>query len=421
MLRSLAFLFLLAMLAVPALHAEDGPSDAPPAKDAGKAPVKKAAPKRVRRVGPVSAELRKAWKLDRFYQKHVDLHGFPILGSLGVRDHALLEAAYIIESMLAGRKDVLRALVRAKVRCCVMAHNEMTTAVPEHKTLEPGRWWDRRARGLGPSKERPCISCAEENLLGFPGDPYFSESILVHEFAHAIDLMGLRTIDGEFARKLKAAYAAAMKDGLWRGLHAAENAEEYWAEGVQSWFGTNRPPDALHNHVDTRAELKAYDPRLATLIETTLRNDGWHYVHPKKRKDKAHLADYSPVGAPRFTWPAGLDAWYRQYEADKKTGGNRIELKALPAAGGPRRSPASREETRVLFVNETAGTVELYWVDHKGGRRSYGTVNAGDSAERSSLVGHVWVVTDAQGADLVRFVAGRKPGRARIRGALRSK
>lgn len=419
MLRSLAVPLLLAVLAVPALHAEDGPPDK-------KVPAKKAAPKRVRRVGPVSAELRKAWKLDRFYQKHVDLHGFPILGSLGVRDHALLEAAYIIDNMLAGRRDVLRALARAKVRCCVMAHDEMTTAVPEHKTLEPGRWWDRRARGLGPSKERPCISCAEENLLGFPGDPYSSENILVHEFAHAIDLMGLRTIDGEFAGKLKAAYAAAMKEGLWRGLYAAENAEEYWAEGVQSWFDTNRPPDALHNHVDTRAELKAYDPRLATLIgktlgDTTLGGTAWRYVPPRKRKDKAHLADYSPVGAPRFTWPAGLDAWYRQYEADKKSGGNRIELKALSAAGGPRRSPTSLDETRVLFVNETAGTVELFWIDHQGGRRSYGTVNAGDRAERSSLVGHVWVVADSQGRDLVRFVAGRKPGRARIRGALRSK
>ena len=158
-------------------------------------------------------------------------------------------------------------MVRNKVRCTVMAYDELTTDVPEHKTLEPGRFWDRRARGLGATKERPCVSCAEENLLGFPGDPYSTENILVHEFAHALDVMGLRTIDATFEQKLQSAFDAALGEGLWKGLYAAETKEEYWAEGLQSWFHTNRPPDALHNHVDTRKELKEYDPAGYVLME----------------------------------------------------------------------------------------------------------------------------------------------------------
>lgn len=367
-----------------------------------------------RSVGPVPARLRKAWRLDRFYQKHVDLHGFPILGSAKVSDPALLEAAWIIEQMLAGRPDVLRALVKAKVRCCVMAHDEVTTDVPEHKTLEPGRWWDRRARGLGPSTERPCISCAEENLLGFPGNPYPDENILVHEFAHAIDLMGLRRIDPGFGKKLDVAYRAAMKAGLWKGLYAAENKAEYWAEGVQSWFDTNSQIGAIHNHVNTRAELRAYDPRLATLIGESLRQDDWHYVPPAQRKSSGHLQGYDPSQAPTFAWPKGLDAWYRRYEHDKRTGAGRVELKAYPPAGPPTRSPTSLEETRILFMNRTSGTVELFWIDHQGKRRSYGSVNAGKNSERSTLVGHVWVVTDAAGHDLARFVATKRNSRARI-------
>ena len=373
-----------------------------------------AAEETARRVGPVPDALRRAWKLDRFYRKHVDLGGLPVLGSERVSDHALLEAGWIIDHMLARRPDARRALVQAKVRCCVMAHDEMTTDVPEHRTLEPGRWWDRRARGLGASGERPCVSCAEENLLGFPGDPYATECILVHEFAHAIDLMALRKIHDTFEGQLEVAYRAAMAQGLWQGLYAAENKEEYWAEGVQCWFDTNRPPDAIHNHVDTRAELEAYDPRLATLIGDALGRAPWRYVKPSLRTDRGHLTGYDASAAPRFAWPAGLDEWFQRYEAAKRTGAGRVELEALPASGPPARSPYSLLETRILFANETDGTVELFWVDYDGGRRSYGTVNAEANAERSTLVGHVWVVTDAEGQDLARFVAAQSPSRARI-------
>jgi hypothetical protein len=46
--------------------------------------------------------------------------------------------------------------------------------------------------------------------------------------------------------------------------------EELWAriaKGVQSWFDDNPLPDHDHNHVDTRKELREYDPRLAALCE----------------------------------------------------------------------------------------------------------------------------------------------------------
>lgn len=369
----------------------------------------------VRRVGAVPASLRKTLRLDRFYQKHVDLKGFPILGSKDVSDHALLEAAWVIEHMLEGRPDVLPALAKAKVRCCVMAYDEMTTDVPEHKTLSPGKWWDRRARGLGPSKARPCISCAEENLLGFPGDPYPHEKILVHEFAHAIDLMALRTLDKGFEKRLASTYETAMQEGLWKGLYAAGNKEEYWAEGVQSWFDTNRPAGSIHNHVDRRAELEAYDPRLAQLIGQTLGRSTWRYVKPEKRAVRAHLADYDPSKAPRFTWPPGLDEWYRRYEESKRSGAGRVVLKALPLRGPPTRSPTSLNETRILFMNDTTGPIKLFWVDYRGRRRPYGTLPALAREERSTLVGHVWVVTDAKGRDLARFVAARTPSSARVR------
>ena len=52
-----------------------------------------------------------------------------------------------------------------------------------------------------------------------------------------------------------------MEEGLWKGKYAATNFHEYWAEGVQSWFDTNRENDHDHNHVNTREELKDVRPR----------------------------------------------------------------------------------------------------------------------------------------------------------------
>jgi len=61
-----------------------------------------------------------------------------------------------------------------------------------------------------------------------------------------------------------------MAASLWQDTYAATNEEEYWAEGVQSYFDVNLasdPPDGIHNHVDTRAKLAAYDPALYALVD----------------------------------------------------------------------------------------------------------------------------------------------------------
>ena len=75
------------------------------------------------------------------------------------------------------------------------------------------------------------------------------------------------------------------------------------AEGVQSWFNNNRPPDHDHNHVDTRKELKAYDPGLAALCEEVFGKTELVYTKPASRLT-GHLRGYNPRKAPTFKWPA---------------------------------------------------------------------------------------------------------------------
>ena len=137
------------------------------------------------------------------------------------------------------------------------------------------------------------MSCAEENLLCYDGDPYQGENIMIHEFAHAVHLMGVNSVDATFDDRLAAAYKNAMAAGRWKGTYGTTNKEEYFAEGVQSWFHCNRCGTHEHNDVGTRAEVKAYDPELARLIAEVFGDRPWVYATPQSR--------------PRWrTWPGSI-------------------------------------------------------------------------------------------------------------------
>lgn len=252
----------------------------------------------------VPEKLKEKYKLDPFYEKYVDADGLPILGSKKVSDDALAEAAWIVRKMLAGRKDILDAMAEQNVRAVIMAKDEFTTDVPEHSNMKPKLFWDRRARGLGATTRNPVVSGAEENLLTFRRDPYPNENIFLHEFSHAIHGTGMNKVDPTFDKRLRAAHKAATERGLWKNTYAATNPAEYWAEGAQSWFDDNAPPDALHNEVRTRAKLKEYDKELAKLCEEVFGDKEWRYTKPKDRKadDRAHLKDYDPKKVPTFKW-----------------------------------------------------------------------------------------------------------------------
>ncbi len=264
------------------------------------------------RVVPPPAAL----KVDPFHAKCTTAGGFPIVASARVSDFALLEAAHLVDALLAARPDVRRALVESGTRLCILGHDEYTTDLPEFAFLAEGApegfpglsgrdYWDARARGTGGSATDPYCSCGEENLLGYEGDPYAAECVLIHEFAHAVHLRGMANVDPSFDARLRAAYDAALREGLWKGTYASVNHHEYFAEGVQSWFDDNRVDDHDHNHVHRRSQLVEYDPRLAALCREVFGDAELRYTKPATRLS-GHLAGYDPATAPRFAWPARL-------------------------------------------------------------------------------------------------------------------
>ena len=253
-----------------------------------------------------------------FYTQTARASGFPIVASPKVNPYALAEAVHLVDLMLSRRPDARAAMIASGARLCIMAHDEFTTDLPEFAWLGRQRapgfprisgkdYWDARARGLGGSETDPLCSCGEENLLGYPGDPYAAENILIHEFAHNIHLRGMVNVDPTFDARLKATFDAAMKAGLWKGKYASVNHHEYFAEGVQSWFDDNRENDHDHNHVNTRAELLEYDPGLAAICREVFGDTVLKYTKPATRLT-GHLAGYDPATAPRFAWPDRLRA-----------------------------------------------------------------------------------------------------------------
>jgi len=202
------------------------------------------------------------------YQKYTHAYGIPIVSTNRVSNAGLNRACYVVRFLLADRPRLRQSLYKNYGRLGIMAENEGTTTIPEHRHL--GSWWDTRARGLGGTLSIPISTGGEENLLCRSSDRYRREDIFLHEFSHGISEVAIRGggIPGYFAR-LQRAYNSAKYRGLWRNTYAMSTVQEYFAEGVQSYFEVNdyaARPNGVHGPVNTRSKLRNYDITLYNLV-----------------------------------------------------------------------------------------------------------------------------------------------------------
>lgn len=210
--------------------------------------------------------------LNPFYTKYLDANGIAIISSWRVPDSAMYKAREIVLFMTNDLpKNVLAQMVKVGTKVGVMARYEGTTDIPEHAYLakDTSINWDLRARGLGGDLTTPLTTCAEENILGYQIDKYHAEDILIHEFAHSIHFIGIAPIDPTFEPTLQKMLDNAVAQGKYYRTYAKTDIAEYFAEGVQDWFNTNAEapkPDGKHNPLNTRKELKKYDPDLYNFV-----------------------------------------------------------------------------------------------------------------------------------------------------------
>lgn len=227
-----------------------------------------------------------ALKLDPFYTRYLDAAGIPIAASDKVPAVALLFARDIVRDMLVERPDLRHWMMAYGLRVAIMAPDESTTDLPEQRdwkkpardspvltrckrkhydvrigALTDKQYWDRRARGMGGM----LTSGATENLLAIPGTRYYGENIFVHEFSHAI-LNAVAQVDPLLYGRVARAYAAAMAAGLWKGEYGSTTVQEYWAEGTQYWFNSNKVARFGPVTVLSDVDLRRYDPALADVL-----------------------------------------------------------------------------------------------------------------------------------------------------------
>lgn len=209
-----------------------------------------------------------------YYQKYLNAAGLPIIGSANVSDRAFYKTREIVLMMLRKSPGIKAKMIGNNARIAIIGKDEELTDLPEYNSMDKSM--NQRARGLGGWIDAPLTSCAEENVLGLNTDRYKGEDILIHEFAHAIHMLGISFADKDFNDQLKTCYKNALDQGLWKNTYAISNEGEYFAEGVQSWFNVNaylKAADGIHNEIDTHEELKLYDPGLYKLISKYFNND----------------------------------------------------------------------------------------------------------------------------------------------------
>lgn len=240
-----------------------------------------------------------------FYAKHVEAAGIPVLSSARVPDAALFAARDMIRGMLAHRPDLARWLVAHDYRVALIAQDEALLDLPENADwTKPARddprltrceikhyderidakttreYWDERARGIGGQR----MVGSEEDVLGLPVTRYWGETIFVHEFAHNV-LFAIEGVDPELYARVEAAYANALANDLWLEEYTTTTMQEYWAEGTQFWFDSNRLQVFAGRRILDHEDLAAYDPQLYAVLGEAygtsheLESDPFH-LHP---------------------------------------------------------------------------------------------------------------------------------------------
>jgi alpha-glucosidase len=211
-----------------------------------------------------------------FYAKFVDVQGLPVVAAADVADEALQRTHELVSHLLAGRPDVLAAMVQNGTRLIIIGKDQVYTDMPEYRNRPNPAYLNERVRGTGGFD---VTSFGEENLLNLPLDRYDDESIAVHEFCHTIDA-ALNRIDPAWNERLRRTYRHAIEGGRWKNAYAASNAGEYWAEICQCYFDCNRINNWNHASIGTREQLQDYDPAGFDLVQTTFRltpENDWRY------------------------------------------------------------------------------------------------------------------------------------------------
>lgn len=212
-----------------------------------------------------------------YYRKHRTTEtGILVRAGENVSDYALELTGKIVDRMLAKIPEVAAKLVELHADVGIYSLKENAYDIPEHRMGY--LLATRPVEGFGGTVENPVSSVAEANVIrlrtGRYATRYPHEMILVHEFGHAIHLIGINSLEDQtLARNIRDCYEHARAAGLWKDSYAISNYEEYFATLGTVWYnvmeeGVDGTWDGIRGPVNTREELQEYDEQGYRLMES---------------------------------------------------------------------------------------------------------------------------------------------------------
>jgi len=285
----------------------------------------------------------------QFYRKYIDVKGMPVVAAAEVADLALKRTYEIVTHMLAGRPDVLEAMIERGMYLIIIGKDQVYTDLPENRNARNPDYLNERVRGTGGLP----TSFGEENLLSLPIDRYDDESIAVHEFCHTIDST-LRRIDPTWRDRKNDVYQNAVKKGLYKDTYAIGNSAEYWCEIAQAYFDCNRINNWNHGPIGRREQLKIYDPEGYELVRSTFNlgpGQDWRY---------SWLQTLPNVEAPPAKF--NIDTYYTKFTWAREfivVGRKASDEALLNANDTIRKMFAYRHDILKAFINEGVKLVVL--------------------------------------------------------------
>eukprot|EP00746_Dinoflagellata_sp_MGD_P024750 gnl/MRDRNA2_/MRDRNA2_158113_c0_seq1.p1 gnl/MRDRNA2_/MRDRNA2_158113_c0~~gnl/MRDRNA2_/MRDRNA2_158113_c0_seq1.p1 ORF type:complete len:256 (+),score=45.78 gnl/MRDRNA2_/MRDRNA2_158113_c0_seq1:98-865(+) len=210
---------------------------------------------------------------------HVAAGKIPICAFPEVDEAAIKRAELVVSAMLrSADQQVISRMLSCKCSVGIIGRNQKTTDLPPHSWLkfqetDDGRDYDQSTRGLGGTKSVPTTTVGEENVLMEDDSYFWEESILVHEFGHAVMNCGF---DGWQQQSILNIYQDALAAGYSKQVYMFSNEDEFWANGTQAWFHAIHRTD-INAGIKTRTDLSKHLPKLALLMKEVYGDGEWSY------------------------------------------------------------------------------------------------------------------------------------------------
>lgn len=226
----------------------------------------------------------------------------------------------------------------------------------------------------------------------------------------------------------------------------AANADVENALRLNSKFNIIQPPIVIGNgdfeklvNAALDAQRRAYATYLATLAKEAQRINAASatpaYDMAKAfANDFAHDGKFDAVGSQAlainysnafltnwFNWVqnfysqflalnslSAFNNWFTGFDITKPNGGtptpavpirtvDGVEEYACSAEGNVK-STLSNQSIQINFINQRATTIQRFWLEANGTRRTYSSVTASNNLDQQTFVTHPWLITDNTGA-----------------------